>query len=93
MKGKEGVQGDYTTSQKNFNKLRRVIVNLTIVDVKYEEIQRMFTTIRNDQALVVGALAIERLWQPFVNGISKCSYSEQEREDVVRPSWCLSTRP
>ena len=59
-------------------------MNLTIVDVKYEERQRLFTTIRNDQALVVGALAIERLWQPFVNGISKCSYSEQEREDVVR---------
>lgn len=59
-------------------------MNLSIVDVKYEEIQKIFATIRNDQALVVGALTIERLWQSFVSGISKCSYSEHERENVIQ---------
>lgn len=59
-------------------------MNPTIVDMKYKEIQQIFATIHNDQALVVGALAIERLWQPFVIGISTCAYSEQEREDVVQ---------
>lgn len=59
-------------------------MNPTIVDTKYKEMKKIFATIRNDQALVVGALAIERLWQSFVSGISKCSYSEREREDVVQ---------
>lgn len=59
-------------------------MNPTVVDVKYKEIQKIFATIRNDQALVVGALAIERLWKSFVSCISKCPYSEQEREDVIR---------
>lgn len=55
----------------------------SIVEIKYKEIQKIFATIRNDQALVVGALAIERLWKPFTNGILECPYSEQERGEVV----------
>ncbi len=56
----------------------------TIVDVKYKEMKKTLAQIPNDPALVVGAFAVERLWQPFLIGISKCPYFEQERESVVQ---------
>lgn len=59
-------------------------MNPSIVDMKYHEMEKVFATMTNAQGLVVGALAIERLWKPFINGILECPYSEQEREEVVR---------
>ena len=50
-----------------------MIVNMTIVDVKYKEMKKTLAQIPDDQALVIGALAVERLWQPFLIGISKCT--------------------
>lgn len=59
-------------------------MNVTIVDVKFKEMKKTFARIPNDQALVVGALALERLWQPFLIGISECAYFEHEREAVIQ---------
>ena len=36
------------------------------------------------QAFVVAAFALERLWEPFVDGISDCAYTEQERQEVLK---------
>lgn len=59
-------------------------MNTTIVDVKFKEMEKTLAMIPNDQTFVVGALTLERLWQPFLVGISTCPYFEQEREAVVR---------
>lgn len=59
-------------------------MNVTIVDVKYKEMKKTLAQIPDDQALVIGALAVERLWKPFLIGISKCAYFEQEREAVIQ---------
>lgn len=59
-------------------------MNIAIVDTKFDEMKKTFVMIPHEQALVVGALAVERLWQPFRTGILDCSYYECEREDVVQ---------
>lgn len=55
-----------------------------ISDKKYEELKKVFHMMSPKQALVVAALATERLWNPFVDGISDCGYTEQERQEVLK---------
>ena len=57
---------------------------LTISGKKYNELKNVFDLMPPKQALVVAAFALERLWKPFVEGISDCAYTEQERQEVQR---------
>ena len=61
---------------------------LTISGKKYNELKNVFDLMPPKQALVVAAFALERLWKPFVEGISDCAYTEQERhEDTQTDRW------
>lgn len=53
-------------------------------DKKYHELKNVFDKMPPKQAFVVTAFALERLWQPFVEGISNCGYTEQERQEVLQ---------
>ena len=55
-----------------------------ISDKKYDELKNVFSTMSPKQAFVVAAFALERLWEPFVDGISDCAYTEQERQEVLK---------
>lgn len=55
-----------------------------ISDKKYEELKNVFGTMPPNQAFIVAAFALERLWEPFVDGISDCAYTEQERQEVLK---------
>lgn len=56
----------------------------TISDNRYDELKNAFNKMLPKQAFVVTAFALERLWQPFVEGISNCAYIEQERQEVLQ---------
>lgn len=56
----------------------------TVSDNKYNELKNVFGKLPLSQAFVVTAFALERLWQPFVEGISDCAYTEQERQEVLQ---------
>lgn len=56
----------------------------TISDKKHNELKNIFSMMPPKQAFVVAAFALERLWEPFVEGISDCAYTEQERQEVQR---------
>lgn len=56
----------------------------TVSDNKYDELKNVFGKLSLSQAFVVTAFALERLWQPFVEGISDCAYTEQERQEVLQ---------
>ena len=55
-----------------------------ISDKKYEELKNVFGMMPPNQAFIVAAFALERLWEPFVDGISDCAYTEQERQEVLK---------
>lgn len=55
-----------------------------ISDKKYAELKNVFSMMYPKQAFVVAAFALERLWEPFVDGISDCAYTEQERQEVLK---------
>ena len=56
----------------------------SISDSKYHELKNVFDKMLPKQAFVVTAFALERLWQPFVEGILNCEYTEQERQEVLQ---------
>jgi hypothetical protein len=55
-----------------------------ISDEKQNKLKKVFGMIPPKQALVVAALSLERLWRPFVEGISDCAFTEQERREIQR---------
>ena len=55
-----------------------------ISDKKYEELKNVFGMMPPNQAFILAAFALERLWETFVYGISDCAYTEQERQEVLK---------
>lgn len=55
-----------------------------ISDEKQNELKKVFAMMPPKQAFVVAAFALERLWRPFVEGISDCAFTEQERREIQR---------
>lgn len=59
-------------------------MSLTISDKKYDELKKLFDMMSPKQTFIVAAFALERLWEPFAEGIFDCAYTEQERQEVQR---------
>lgn len=49
----------------------------------YERLKKIYEQMEPNKILVMAALALERLWKPFVCGIEKTEYTAKEREDFL----------
>ncbi len=50
----------------------------------YERLKKVFKQMEPNKILVMVALTLERLWQPFIYGIEKTEYTTKEREDFLQ---------
>lgn len=50
----------------------------------YERLKKIFKHMEPNKILVMTALTLERLWQPFIYGIEKTEYTTKEREDFLQ---------
>ena len=50
----------------------------------YERLKKIFKHMEPNKILVMTALTLERLWQPFIYGIAKTEYTTKEREDFLQ---------
>lgn len=50
----------------------------------YERLKKIFKHMEPNKILVMTALSLERLWQPFIYGIAKTEYTTKEREDFLQ---------
>ncbi len=50
----------------------------------YERLKKIFKHMEVNKILVITALSLERLWQPFIYGIAKTEYTTKEREDFLQ---------
>ena len=53
-------------------------------DQLYEKLKESFEQMEPNKILVITALSLERLWQPFIYGIAKTEYTTKEREDFLQ---------
>ncbi len=53
-------------------------------DQLYEKLKESFEQMEPNKILVMTALSLERLWQPFIYGIAKTEYTTKEREDFLQ---------
>ena len=53
-------------------------------DQLYERLKKIFEQMEPNKILVMAALTLERLWQPFIDGIEKTEYTTKEREDFLQ---------
>ncbi len=50
----------------------------------YERLKKIFKHMEVNKILVITALTLERLWQPFIYGIEKTEYTIKEKEDFLQ---------
>lgn len=50
----------------------------------YTRLKNIFKQMEPNKILVMAALTLERLWQPFVYGIEKTEYTAKEKEDFLQ---------
>ena len=50
----------------------------------YERLKKFFKQMEPNKILLMAALTLERLWQPFVYGIEKTEYTPKEKEDFLQ---------
>lgn len=50
----------------------------------YERLKKLFKQMEPNKILLMAALTLERLWQPFVYGIEKTEYTPKEKEDFLQ---------
>ncbi len=50
----------------------------------YERLKKIFKQMEPNKILLIAALTLERLWQPFIYGIEKTEYTTKEREDFLQ---------
>lgn len=55
-----------------------------IVFEKYEILSELFTHMEHNQILAVTALALEKMWTPFEEGLNKSGYTKEEVSEVLQ---------
>ena len=50
----------------------------------YDRLKKFFKQMEPNKILLMAALTLERLWQPFVYVIQKTEYTPKEKEDFLQ---------